>query len=70
MAADAPEKESMRTKAGLYVNALEAHQMLINPADREVVLIDVRAPIEVMCTGYTTLTEVHVPWKITGLTKG
>ena len=46
VAADAPEKDSMRTRAGLYVDARESHDMLTKPAGREVVLIDVRDSIE------------------------
>ncbi|BAZ93514.1 rhodanese-related sulfurtransferase [Thiohalobacter thiocyanaticus] len=63
-AAEAPEKESMRTRAGLYVDAIEAYEMLRNPGDRQVVLIDVRDPIELNFTGYTQMVDVHVPWKI------
>ncbi len=63
-AADAPDKESMHTKAGLYVNANEAHQMITEPEGREVVLIDVRDAIEIKFTGYTQMTDIHVPWKI------
>ena len=47
IAADAPEKASMRTKAGLYVDASETHAMLTRPEGRKVVLIDVRDPVEV-----------------------
>jgi rhodanese-related sulfurtransferase len=28
------------------------------------VLIDIRDPVEVMFTGYTDMTDIHVPWKI------
>lgn len=64
IAADAPDKESMRTKAGLYVNSVEAHQMITKPEGREVVLIDVRDGVEIKFTGYTKMTDIHVPWKI------
>lgn len=64
VAADAPEKASMRTSAGLYVDAREAHEMLTRPEAREVVLIDTRDSVELMFTGYTDMTEIHVPWKI------
>ena len=64
VAADAPEKASMRTKAGLYVDARESHDMLIKPEGREVVLIDVRDAIEIKFTGYTDMTDIHIPWKI------
>lgn len=64
LAAPAPEKESMRTQAGLYVDARETYDMLRNPEERQIVLIDVRDPIELKFTGYTKMADVHVPWKI------
>ena len=64
VAADAPGDASMRTKAGLYVDARETHEMLTSPEGREVVLIDVRDPVELKFTGYTQMTNIHVPWKI------
>lgn len=64
VAADSPEKESMRTKAGLYLDAKEAHQMMTNPDGRKIVLIDVRDAVEIKFTGYTKMTDIHVPWKI------
>jgi rhodanese-related sulfurtransferase len=64
LAAAAPEKDSMRTKADLYVDARETYAMLKKQEGREVVLIDVRDPVELKFTGYTDMTDVHVPWKI------
>jgi len=64
IAAEAPARESMRTKAGLYVDAREAHKMLHDSQDKEVVLIDVRDAIEIKFTGYTEMTDIHVPWTI------
>jgi rhodanese-related sulfurtransferase len=63
-AANAPEKESMHTKSGLYVDSVEAHQMITKPEGREVVLIDVRDSVEIKFTGYTKMTDIHVPLKI------
>jgi len=63
-AANTPGKKSMRTKAGLYVNSVEAHQMITKPEGREIVLIDVRDGVEIKFTGYTKMTDIHVPWKI------
>jgi rhodanese-related sulfurtransferase len=68
-AANAPDKESMRTKADLYVDSVEAHQMITRSEAREVVLIDVRDGVEIKFTGYTTMTDIHVPWKIIDTTK-
>jgi len=69
VAADAPEKASMHTQAGLYVDALETYAMMTRPEGREVVLIDVRDPVEVKFTGYTDMTNIHVPWKIMDATR-
>ncbi len=64
MAAKTPDKASMQTKSGLYIDSVEAHQMINNPQDREIVLIDVRDSVEIKFTGYTKMTDIHVPWKI------
>jgi len=69
VAADAPEKASMHTQAGLYVDAPETYAMMTRPEGREVVLIDVRDPVEVKFTGYTDMTNIHVPWKIMDATR-
>lgn len=68
-AAPPPEKASMQTRAGLYVDAKETYEMIQNPGDKQVVLIDVRAPIEIKFTGYTDFTDIHVPWKIMDSTR-
>lgn len=63
-AAEAPQKAGMQTKAGLYVDAREAYAMLNAAQAGDVVLIDVRDAVEIRFTGYTEMTDVHVPWKI------
>jgi rhodanese-related sulfurtransferase len=63
-AAPTPTKATAQTKAGLYVTAAEAYEMLHNPGDRKVVLVDVRDPVEIMFTGYTEMADIHVPLKI------
>ena len=63
-AALTPTKATAQTKAGLYVTAAEAYEMLQNPGDRKVVLVDVRDPVEIMFTGYTGMADIHVPLKI------
>jgi rhodanese-related sulfurtransferase len=63
-AAPTPTKATAQTKAGLYVTAAEAYEMLQNPGDRKVVLVDVRDPVEIMFTGYTGMADIHVPLKI------
>jgi rhodanese-related sulfurtransferase len=64
VAAPAPEKETARTKSGLYVTATEAYEMLTDKKGRKVVLIDVRDPVEVMFTGNTEMADAYVPLKI------
>lgn len=65
LSTEVPGKASMQTKAGLYVDAREAYEMLNQSADgQKVVLIDVRDPVEIKFTGYTDRTDIHVPWKI------
>jgi len=63
-AASVPDKDSKRTKAGLYLNSIEAHQMITEPDGREIVLVDVRDGVEIKFTGYTEMTDIHVPWKV------
>ncbi len=63
-AAPTPTKATAQTKAGLYVTAAEAYEMLQNPGDCKVVLVDVRDPVEIMFTGYTGMADIHVPLKI------
>lgn len=52
---------SKQTKAGLYVTAVEASQML---AASDVVLIDVRTRAEVSFVGMPTRADVHIPLKV------
>jgi len=66
-AADTPKKESKQTKSGLYVTALEAYELLKN--NPKAVLIDVRDPVEMMFTGWTNDTDIHVPYRIIDRTR-
>lgn len=52
-------KKSKQTKAGLYITAAEAAQVLA--AREDVLLIDVRTPEETILVGYPTATDVNVP---------
>ena len=63
LAAEEPAKATARTKAKLYVTAEEAYR-LITENDSRVVLVDVRDPVEVMFTGFTPMTDIHVPYKL------
>lgn len=50
------------TQLGLYLNAVEAYELL--QSDSNAVLIDVRDPVEVKFTGFAELTDIHVPWSL------
>ncbi len=63
LAAEEPVKAAARTKAKLYVTAEEAYRLLIKN-DSKVVLVDVRDPVEIMFTGFTPMTDIHVPYKL------
>ncbi|SCA55777.1 Rhodanese-like protein [Candidatus Terasakiella magnetica] len=66
-AADVPKKETALTKSGLYVTALEAYDIL--QKDQKALLIDVRDPVEIMFTGWTNDTDIHVPFRIVDRTR-
>lgn len=51
-----------QTKAGLYVTAAEAAQLLA--ARDDVVLIDVRTPEETMLVGYPGAADVNIPFRL------
>lgn len=59
LAADVPEAK--RTKAGLYVTAAEAADMLNDPS---VVFIDVRSRAEVSFLGLPSRVNVHIPYMV------
>lgn len=61
-AADEPSKETAKTTLGLYVTAKEAWQMMQD--DSQALLVDVRDPVEAKFTGFSTETDIHVPWMI------
>lgn len=54
-----PNSPAGETELGLYVTAAEAHGKL--QSEERAVLVDVRAPQELMFTGYASLTDFHVP---------
>ena len=55
-----PEKK--QTKAGLYLTAAEAAEVL--SARDDVILIDVRSPEETMFVGYATAADANIPFKV------
>lgn len=48
------------TELGLYVSAVEAHDLMT--ANQRAVLVDVRDPVEIKFTGFAEDTDIHVPW--------
>ncbi len=63
IASNIPEKASSQNKSGLYVSAVEAYEMLQNNQS-DTILIDIRDPVEIMFTGFTQETDIHVPFSI------
>ncbi len=63
LAAEAPAKATARTKAELYVTAEEAFS-LMTEGEKHVILVDVRDPVEIMFTGFSPMTDIHVPYKL------
>jgi len=64
--ADVPKKVTAQVVSGLYVTASEAWDMM--EKDKKVILIDVRDPIEIMFTGFTNETDIHVPFILSNRT--
>ena len=60
VAADSLSKKK-QTKAGLYISAAEAAEVLA--ARDDVILIDVRSPEETMFVGYPTAADANIPFK-------
>lgn len=61
VAADSLSKNK-QTKAGLYITAAEAAEVLA--ARDDVILIDVRSPEETMFVGYATAADANIPFKV------
>jgi len=61
-AADAPKDPARQTSWGLYVDSREAYQMKTGGRGQEMLLVDVRDPIEIMFTGFADVADVNVPY--------
>jgi rhodanese-related sulfurtransferase len=61
-AADPPQDPARQTTWGLYVDSREAYQMKTGEGGREVLLVDVRDPIEIMFTGFADTVDVNIPF--------
>lgn len=62
LAADTPKDPARQTSWGLYVDSREAYQMKTGPKGSEILLIDVRDPIEIMFTGFTDVADINIPY--------
>jgi rhodanese-related sulfurtransferase len=60
-AAPAPSDPKKQTSWGLYVTAKEAYDMKSDHTS-EVLLVDVRDPIEIMFTGFSDAVDANVPF--------
>ncbi|MGB9354245.1 MAG: hypothetical protein WCB21_01785 [Azonexus sp.] len=61
-AADAPKDPVRQTSWGLYVDSREAYQMKTGGRGQEMLLVDVRDPIEIMFTGFADVVDANVPY--------
>ena len=62
-AAETPSDPEAQTPFGLYLTAEEAGAMKAAQGD-QVLLVDVREPIEIMFTGVTDMVDVNVPFML------
>lgn len=62
LAADAPKDPARRTSWGLYVDAREAYEMKTGSQGSQVLLVDVRDPVEIMFTGFSDIVDINVPY--------
>lgn len=69
-AADAPKDPSRQTSWGLYVDSREAYQMKTGAHGKDILLVDVRDPIEIMFTGFTDVADLNIPTWSTIATSG
>ena len=62
LAADAPKDPARQTSWGLYVDSREAYQMKTGARGGEMLLVDVRDPIEIMFTGFADVADINIPY--------
>ncbi len=61
-ASDAPKDPSRQTSWGLYVDSREAYVMKTGEKGQEMLLVDVRDPIEIMFTGFADVVDINIPF--------
>ncbi|MBF6058227.1 MULTISPECIES: rhodanese-like domain-containing protein [Thiomicrorhabdus] len=59
LASPEPKDPKKRTPQGLYVNAVEAYEMM--KKDSKVLLVDVRTPEEWQFVGHTEMAQIMIP---------
>ncbi len=62
-AAEKPKNPNQQTIWNLYVDSKEAYAMKQKLGD-QMLLIDVRDPIEIMFTGFTDVVDINIPFKM------
>ena len=68
VAAPEPKDTSQQTPWKLYLDSKEAFAMKAAKGD-QVLLVDVRDPVEIMFTGFAQTVDVNVPFKVANPTK-
>jgi rhodanese-related sulfurtransferase len=61
-AAEPPKDPARQTSWGLYLDSREAYAMKTGEKGGEVLLVDVRDPVEIMFTGFADAVDINVPF--------
>lgn len=61
VAAPEPSDPKRQTPWGLYLTSLEAYKMKQDQGD-QILLVDVRDPIEIMFTGFSDAVDINIPF--------
>ncbi len=64
LAADAPKDPARQTSWGLYLDAKETYDLKTGPDGKNVLLVDVRDPVEIMFTGFTDVVDINIPFML------
>lgn len=68
-AAEPPRDQARQTSWGLYVDSREAYQMKTGERGKDMLLVDVRDPIEIMFTGFTDVVDINIPYLVSNRQK-
>lgn len=69
MAAEPPSDPAKQTPWGLYLDAKETYELKTGEKGKEVLLVDVRDPVEIMFTGFTDVVDINIPYMVTNKKK-